>query len=116
MARHRLLDEDVFTTLNNIIAKPKAPKRLFVDKGSEISRHMLYLLAFHYRTKIDLSRPWKPTDKCFIETLNGSLRDECHYVHWYASLTEGRYASRQLSHKSILECVNFVSSSAGHAA
>jgi transposase InsO family protein len=32
----------------------------------------------------------RPTDNCFIETFNGSLRDECLNVHWFASLAEAR--------------------------
>jgi len=35
-------------------------------------------------------RPGKPTDNCFIETFNGSLRDECLNVHWFESLEEAK--------------------------
>ena len=51
---------------------------------------MLDLWAYHRQTKIDFSRPGKPTDNCFIETFNGSLRDECLNVHWFASLAEAQ--------------------------
>ena len=40
--------------------------------------------------KIDFSRPGKPTDNCFIETFNGSLRDECLNVHWFESMEEAK--------------------------
>lgn len=40
--------------------------------------------------QIDFSRPGKPTDNCFIETFNGSLRDECLNVHWFESLEEAK--------------------------
>jgi hypothetical protein len=40
--------------------------------------------------QIDFSQPRKPTDNCFIWTFNGSLRDECLKVHWFASLAEVR--------------------------
>lgn len=33
-------------------------------------------------------RPGKLTDNCYIETLNGSLRDECLNVHWFTTLAE----------------------------
>jgi len=33
--------------------------------------------AYQHGTRIDFSRPGKPTDNAFIETFNGSLRDEC---------------------------------------
>jgi len=39
---------------------------------------------------IGFSRPGKPTDNCFIETFNRSLRDECLSVHWFESIDEAR--------------------------
>lgn len=86
----RLRGEDVVAALNQIVAKRSAPKCLFVDNGSEFSGQMLDLWAYHHKAKIDFSRPGKPTDNCFIETFNGSLRDECLNVHWFASLAEAR--------------------------
>jgi len=35
---------------------------------------------------LDFSRPGKPTDNPFIESLNGSFRDECLNVNWFLSL------------------------------
>ncbi|TDP11180.1 transposase [Roseateles asaccharophilus] len=32
----------------------------------------------------------KPTDNSFVETFNGSLRDECLNVNWFASLAEAQ--------------------------
>jgi transposase InsO family protein len=31
-----------------------------------------------------------PTDNAFIESFNGSLRDECLNVHWIRDLTDAR--------------------------
>ena len=30
------------------------------------------------------------TDNCFIETFNGSLRDECLNIHWFESMEEAK--------------------------
>jgi putative transposase len=65
-----------------------APARIFVDNGSEFSGQLLDLWAYHHHVQIDFSRPGKPTDNCFIETFNESLRDECLNVHWFESLEE----------------------------
>ena len=35
-------------------------------------------------------RPGKPTDNAYIETFNGSLRDECLSLHWFETLAEAR--------------------------
>jgi len=88
VAGHRLRGENVVTALNRIVAKRTAPKCLFVDNGSEFSGQMLDLWAYHHQTRIDFSRPCKPTDNCFIETFNGSLPDERLNVNWFSSLTE----------------------------
>ncbi len=39
---------------------------------------------------LDFSRPGKPTDNAFIESLNGRLRAECLNAHWFTSLDEMR--------------------------
>ena len=39
---------------------------------------------------LDFSRPGKPTDNAFIESVNGRLRDECLNQHWFLSLDEAR--------------------------
>jgi hypothetical protein len=66
------------------------PKRVFTDNGSEFSGRMFDLWAYHHGVRIDFSRPGKPTDNCFIESFNGSLRDECLNVHWFESMEEAR--------------------------
>jgi len=39
---------------------------------------------------IDFSRPGKPTDNAYIETFNGTLRDECLNINWFQTLAEAR--------------------------
>lgn len=69
--------EDGVAALNCIVQTRSGPKCLFVDSGNEFSGQLLDLWAYDYRARVDFSRPGKPTDNCFIETSNGSLRDEC---------------------------------------
>jgi len=37
---------------------------------------------------LDFSRPGKPTDNAFIESFNGSFRDECLNTNWFLSLED----------------------------
>jgi putative transposase len=37
-----------------------------------------------------LTCPGKPTDNAFIETFNGSLRDECLNLHWFDSIEHAK--------------------------
>lgn len=86
----RLRGEDVVRTLDRILQAGRRPKYLFVDNGSEFSGRLLDLWAYRHKVRIDFSRPGKPTDNGHVETFNGSLRDECLNVHWFASMAEAR--------------------------
>lgn len=87
-AGKHLRAENVVEACNRLVAECGAPKRVFTDNGSEFSGRMFDLWAYHHRVAIDFSRPGKPTDNCFIESFNGSLRDECLNVHWFESMEE----------------------------
>ena len=40
--------------------------------------------------KLSFSRPGKPVDNAFIESFNGSFRDECLNVNWFLSIEDAR--------------------------
>ena len=86
----RMRAENVVEVCNRLVARRGRPKRVFTDNGSEFSGRMFDLWAYHHGVRIDFSRPGKPTDNCFIETFNGSLRDECLNVHWFETLEEAK--------------------------
>ena len=86
----KLRGEDVVDACNRLVAKRGAPARVFVDNGSEFSGRLMDLWAYHHGVQIDFSRPGKPTDNSFVESFNGSFRDECLNVHWFESLEEAR--------------------------
>jgi len=68
------------------------PKVLFCDNGSEFTGHMMDMWAYRNGVKIDFSRPGKPTDNAYVESFNGSFRDECLDTNWFQSLPEARQA------------------------
>ena len=39
---------------------------------------------------MDFSRPGKPVDNAYIESFNGSFRDECLNVNWFLSIEDAR--------------------------
>jgi putative transposase len=86
----RLKGEHVVEVLNRLVRQRGAPKYLFADNGAEFTGQLVDLWAYHHGVRIDFSRPGKPTDNAFIETFNGSLRDECLNLHWFAMLAEAR--------------------------
>jgi putative transposase len=86
----RLGGEQVVDVCNRLAARRQPPKRIFADNGSEFSGRLLDLWAYHHGVQIDFSRPGKPTDNSFVESFNGSFRDECLNVHWFESLDEAK--------------------------
>ena len=66
------------------------PKRIKVDNGSEFISKVLDKWAYENKVELDFSRPGKPTDNPFIESFNGSFRDECLNVNWFLSLEDAQ--------------------------
>lgn len=86
----RLSGTDVVTVLNRIRQGGRLPGTLFCDNGSEFTSQILDLWAYHNKVKIEFSRPGKPTDNAFIESFNGTFRDECLNAHWFESLKDAK--------------------------
>jgi len=66
------------------------PKRIKVDNGSEFISKVLDKWAYDNNVELDFSRPGKPTDNPFIESFNGSFRDECLNVNWFLSMEDAQ--------------------------
>ena len=81
---------DVVKVLSRIVGERGAPKRIYCDNGSEFVGRLVDLWAYANGVQMEFSRPGKPTDNAFIESFNGSLRDECLNLHWFDDLTDAR--------------------------
>ncbi|MCE3239129.1 MAG: family transposase [Gammaproteobacteria bacterium] len=89
-AGHRLTAEDVVEAMNQITENRSYPQQIFVDNGSEFASRLLDHWAYQHQVTLAFSRPGKPTDNAFIESFNGSFRDECLNVHWFLSLEDAK--------------------------
>lgn len=74
---------DVLKKYNGLV-----PKRIQVDNGSEFIIKEFDKWAYENDVILDYFRPGKPTDNPFIESFNGSFRDECLNTHWFLSLKD----------------------------
>ena len=82
---------DVTEVVARICAqRGQTPARIQVDNGSEFISQALDRWAYDRGVTLDFSRPGKPTDNPYIESFNGSFRDECLNVHWFLSLDDAR--------------------------
>ena len=66
------------------------PERIQVDNESEFISKALDKWAYENNVTLDFFRPGKPTDNPFIESFNGSFRDECLNTNCFLSLEDAR--------------------------
>ena len=81
---------NVVETLERAAGEIGYPKTIRLDNGPEFISRELDLWAFMHDVTLDFSRPGKPTDNAFIESLNGKFRAECLNAHWFMSLEDAR--------------------------
>jgi putative transposase len=89
-ARQNFRGVDVAQTLERVSRQLGYPKKIRLDNGPEFISKELDLWAFLHDITLDFSRPGKPTDNAFIESLNGKFRAECLNANWFLSLDEAR--------------------------
>ena len=82
---------DVVYALNQIkMIRNIVPKKIQTDNGSEFISKEMDRWAYENKVTMHYSRPGKPTDNPFVESFNGSFRDECLNAHWFLSLKDAR--------------------------
>lgn len=81
---------DVVEALERVGRQHGFPKAIQVDQGTESVSRDLDLWACQRGVTLDFSRPGKPTDNAFVESLNGKFRAECLNAHWFMSLDDAR--------------------------
>lgn len=86
----QLTGEDVVAAMNWLKHQRGLPARIQTDNGSEFISLAMDRWAYEHRVVLDYSRPGKPTDNPYIESFNGSFRDECLNTHWFLSLEDAR--------------------------
>jgi len=59
-------------------------------RGPEFISKELDKWAYENKVTLDFSRPGKPVDNAYIESFNGSFRDECFNVNWFLSLEDAQ--------------------------
>ncbi len=83
--------EDVVGVMERLRGLDKRlPVRIQTDNGSEFISKSLDKWAYEHGVAMDFSRPGKPTDNPFIESFNGSLRDECLNIYWFLLLEDAQ--------------------------
>jgi putative transposase len=66
------------------------PKTITTDNGPEFTGKAIHLWAQSAKVHLHHIQPGKPTQNAFIESFNGTFRDDCLNQHWFSSLAEAR--------------------------
>ena len=88
---HRIRGGDVVNvldTLNHL--QGRSLKRIQVGNGSEFISKIIDKWAYENKAVLDFSIPGKPTDNAFLESFNGSFRDEYLNTNWFLSLEDAK--------------------------
>ena len=82
--------EDVVRVMSRLAFYRGTPRTIHVDNGPEFISKDLDKWAYENQVILDFSRPGKPVDNAFIESFNGSFRDECLNTNWFLSLEDAK--------------------------
>ena len=80
----------VVAILQRLALTRQLPKTITVDNGPEFTSKALHLWAQRSGVTLHHIQPGKPMQNAFIESFNGTFRDDCLNQHWFSSLAEAR--------------------------
>jgi putative transposase len=80
----------VIAVLSRIVTERGKPLAITLDNGTEFTSNVFDAWAYEQRIALDFIQPGKPVQNAFVESFNGSFRDECLNAHWFTSLDDAR--------------------------
>lgn len=78
----------VVAVLERLARERGLPTTIRTDNGPEFTSRALHQWAQKTGVTLHHIQPGKPTQNAFIESFNGTLRDDCLNQHWFSSLAE----------------------------
>lgn len=86
-----LSGQRVTRELDAIIVRRGKPKTIVSDNGTELTSMAVLKWCQDRRIEWHYIAPGKPTQNAFVESFNGSFRDECLNETLFSSLTDARH-------------------------
>jgi putative transposase len=80
----------VIEVLEHLREERGLPRVIVTDNGSEFTSRAFDAWAYARGVTIDFIQPGKPVQNAFIESFNGTLRDDCLNLHWFLSLADAK--------------------------
>ncbi len=80
----------VCRVLDRLVADRGHPARIITDNGPEFTSKVLDRWAYEHCVELQFIQPGKPVQNAFVESFNGTFRNECLNQHWFISLQEAK--------------------------
>lgn len=80
----------VAAVLDRLAVTRGLPRTISVDNGPEFAGHDLDAWAYAHGVMLDFIEPGKPVQNAFIESFNGTFREECLNQNWFVSLADAQ--------------------------
>lgn len=87
---YSLRGADVAGVLESFCSEHGYPRFLQCDNGPEFRSFEVNEWSKQHGVQLVYSRPGKPTDNCFCERFNGTLRNECLNVYYFETLADAK--------------------------
>src|SRR5690606_6121777 len=87
---HSISAVRVIEVLERLREERGLPSVIVTDNGSEFTSRAFDAWAYARGVKIDFIQPGKPVQNAFVESFNGTLRDDCLNLHWFLSLNDAK--------------------------
>lgn len=81
----------VAAVLDRLARTRGLPKAIVCDNGPEFAGEALDEWAYAHNVALDFIDPGKPTQNAFIESFNGTFREECLNENWFVSLADAQH-------------------------
>jgi putative transposase len=82
--------ERVVAVLDRLARTWGKPKAIVCDNGPEFASAALDEWAYRNDVTLNFIDPGKPTQNAFIESFNGTFREECLNENWFVSLADAQ--------------------------
>jgi putative transposase len=72
------------------LIRGKFPVSIVMDNGPEFRSQAIFAWAQQNGVQLDFIQPGKPTQNCFVESYNGTMREECLNENLFLNLNHAR--------------------------
>ena len=85
-----LTRQHVKRVLDFLIHLKGTPMAIVSDNGPEFSGHVIDQWAYEQQIYWHFIQPGKPTHNAFVESFNGTFRDECLADNWFSNIDQAK--------------------------